>query len=110
MSCRTRANQPTLPPNAAELLLECGRFVHHQVHRGIEIKQVSEQLQATPDHCVLALAFAISSDVLKLRAMVEDWSYERIACELQITPCGCGAASVALISPGLFAFIPLSFK
>ena len=76
------ANQPKFPANWAELLFDLGRAVARQVRRGAEIADIAKPLRATADHCALALAFVRSSDVVKLRAMVEDWSLPQITQEL----------------------------
>jgi hypothetical protein len=71
-----------LPGNWAELLFAVGGRVRKQIKRGAGLEEVSKRFESTPDYCELALTFFRASDLLKLRAMVEDWPLERIACEL----------------------------
>lgn len=80
MNRTTRANER--PANWAEFLLECGRIYRKRMRRGDGTGEASGQLLMHPRFCRLALAFAGSSDVLKLRAMVEDWPLPRIRREL----------------------------
>ena len=80
MNRTTRANER--PANWAEFLLECGRIYRVRMRRGAGTGEASRQLLQHPRFCRLALEFAGSSDVLKLRAMVEDWPLARICQEL----------------------------
>ena len=68
--------------NTAELLLELGRRARKEIRRGAGIEEASGQLGITTRYCELALAFVCSSDLTKIRAMLEDWSAERIVQEL----------------------------
>lgn len=79
---RQRENNVTLPANCAEWLLDLGRCVNKQMKRGAGIEEVARQLFANPEHCKLALVLYRASDVFKLRAMVEDWKWERLVSEL----------------------------
>lgn len=80
---RSRENlQATQPANWTEWLLTLGRRVHKQIRRGAGIEEVSRRTQASLDTCKLGLVFYRSSDLVKLRAMVEDWSRERLVLEL----------------------------
>ena len=81
--CRTlRTTESDPPTNWAEALLELGRAGCKQLRHGAGIEQVSRRFQSTPDTCQLALEFRNATDLLKLRAMVEAWSRERIVREL----------------------------
>lgn len=91
----------------AEFLLECGRALYAKVRRGVGIDDAAKQSQSPLDYCALALAFVRSSDLLKLRAMVEDWTCERIARELGMTRTEIETGSLALVSPDFFVFIPI---
>ena len=77
-----QTNGPTSLASEAETLLELGKRVRRQTRHGAEIEQTCEELRLLPDHCQLALEFVGSTDVLKLRALVEDWPLDRIAQEL----------------------------
>ena len=77
-----RQNVFSLPANWAELALETGRHVRSQIRRGRRIEDVACDMELMPDDCALSLQFLTSSDRLKLRAMVEDWSPERFVAEL----------------------------
>lgn len=79
---RQREKNVALPANCAEWLLELGKCVNRQMRRGAGIEEVAQQLFANPVHCKLALVLYRASDVFKLRAMVEDWSWERLVSEL----------------------------
>jgi hypothetical protein len=79
---RPREKSATGPANWAEWLLELGRDVNRQIRRGAGIEEVSQKFQTTVDTCKLSLVYYRSSDVLKVRAMVEDWSPERLVIEL----------------------------
>ena len=73
--CKCKASWPT---NWAESLLGVGQAVGRCVRRGVPVQDVARRLQCTTDYCRLALAFTASSDLLKLRSMVENWSVQRI--------------------------------
>lgn len=75
--------QATWPSNSAESL-GVGEVVRRYCRRGVPVLDAARQLQSTTDYCQLALAFTGSSDLLKLRALVEDWSVERIMGELAV--------------------------
>ena len=79
---RTRESTHTQPANWAEWLLDLGKKVDTQIRRGAGIEEVSRKLQNTLDSCKLSLVFYRSSDVVKLRAIVEDWSRDRLVLEL----------------------------
>ena len=53
-----------------------------QIRRGAGIEEASGILRVLPSHCALGLAFFRATDLLKLDAMVEDWSPDRIVWEL----------------------------
>jgi hypothetical protein len=79
---RTRENPPTQPASWAEWLLDLGKQVDKQIRSGAGIEEVSRLLQNTLDTCKLGLVFYRTSDVVKVRAMIEDWSRERLILEL----------------------------
>lgn len=79
---RSRENQQTEPANWAEWLLDLGKQVNRQIRRGAGIEEVTRRLQTTIDTCKLGLVFYRTTDCVKLRAMVEDWSRERLVMEL----------------------------
>ena len=80
---RSREAEPTTSPvNWAERLLELGKCVSKQIRRGAGIEEASRRLLSDPDQCKLALVFFKSSDVVKFRAMVEDWTWARLVSEL----------------------------
>ena len=72
----------TQPVNWAEWLLTLGKQVHRQIRRGAGIEEASRQMQSSLDTCKLGLVFYRTSDVVKFRAMVEDWSRDRLVLEL----------------------------
>ncbi len=79
---RLRENETVLPANCAEWLHDLGKCVNKQMRRGAGIEEVARLLFANPQHCKLALVFFRAADVLKLRAMVEEWNWERLISEL----------------------------
>lgn len=82
MSRSRQIVQCNVPQNWAELFVGLGTAVLRRIRRGAGIEEVSRELHTASDLCQLALAFSVSSDVLKLRALVEDWPLDRIAAEL----------------------------
>ena len=78
-----QTDQPMSLGNWAESVLQLGRRIRRQVRRGAEIEEVSNEFQVHRDYCQFALEFVGSSDLLKLRALVEDWPLERIAQQLR---------------------------
>ena len=66
------------PSNCAESLLGVGQAAGRCVRRGVPVDDVARRLHCPSDYCRLALAFTASSDLLKLRSMVENWSVTRI--------------------------------
>ena len=54
------------------------------MRRGGALEDVARQMQCTLDYCRLALEFSGASDLIKLRALVEDWSPAMIAAELSV--------------------------
>jgi hypothetical protein len=79
---RTRENPHTQPANWAEWLLDLGKQVNKQIRNGAGIEEASRRLQNSLDTCKLGLVFYRTSDVVKVRAMIEDWSRERLVLEL----------------------------
>jgi hypothetical protein len=80
---RSRENlQATQPINWPEWLLTLGKRIHREIRRGAGIEEASKRLQSSLDTCKLGLVFYRASDVVKFRAMVEDWSRERMVLEL----------------------------
>ncbi len=63
---------------AAEFYLAVGTVVHFAVGRGIPLHQVCRRLGLPTSACLLAREYANSPDWLKLRALVEDWSWDEI--------------------------------
>ena len=78
-----QADQPMTLGNWAESLLELGRRIRRQVRQGTGIADLSQEFQVARDYCQLAVEFVSSSDLLKLRALVEDWPLERITQQLR---------------------------
>lgn len=68
--------------NWAELLLDLGRGLQRRMGQA-RGREVAVRLCSAPRYFRLAIEFAGASDVLKLRAIVEDWPRERIADELE---------------------------
>lgn len=79
---RSFESQTAQPRNWAEWLLDLGKNVNKQIRSGAGIEEASERLKCTVDSCKLSLVFFLATDVVKLRAMVEDWSRERLVEEL----------------------------
>jgi hypothetical protein len=79
---RSREKRDTQPVNWAEWLLDLGKQVNRQIRRGAGIEEVSRRFQTTVDACKLSVVFFRSSDLLKVRAIVEDWSRDRLITEL----------------------------
>ena len=63
---------------AAEFYLAVGRVVHFAVDQGIPLNQLGRRLGLPTSACLLAREYASSPDWLKLRALVEDWSWDEI--------------------------------
>src|SRR5207247_722689 len=80
-----RIDPPPPAMNCAELLIDLGRGVRQMMRRGAGLEEVSRHVRSTPAQCRLALAFLEQSDRVKLRSMVEDWSYRRIVEEVART-------------------------
>ena len=75
--------QPDLPGNWAELLLNLGRRLCKLIRCHVGIEQAAGQLHCTPETCLLALQFTTCGDpVLQLRALVESWPRSRILADL----------------------------
>ena len=83
MSGVRETNQAKLLRNSAELLLELGRGLMKRIRCGAGIEEAASQVRTASDNCLLALEFVRSRDVVKFRAMVEDWSRDRIVAELR---------------------------
>ena len=83
MSRSMQSNQLAVSETCAELLLEVGRRVRKHIRYGAAMADVAKLAEFPVDYCQLALAFACASDLVKLRASVEDWPWERIARELE---------------------------
>jgi hypothetical protein len=79
---RARENVQVQPANWAEWLLDLGKRVNRQIRDGAGIEEVSRRFQNTLDTCKLSLVFYRTSDLVKVRAMIEDWSRERLVLEL----------------------------
>ena len=84
--CRPHATaRESVPANWGELLDDLGRGVKKQISQGAGTDEIPGQSQAAPEYHRLALAFVNAPDVLKLRAMVENWPLNRIVQELART-------------------------
>ena len=94
-----QVNQPTLLGNRAESLLELARRVRRRIRQRAGVEAGSKPFEISSDYCQLALQFVSSSDVLKLRALVEDWSIDRIASELGSSVPQCSAKVLAPQQP-----------
>jgi hypothetical protein len=79
---RSREHPQTLPASWAEWLLDVGKRAHKLIRSGAGIEEVSRKLQTTSDTCQLSLVFVAASDLVKLRAMFENWTRERLILEL----------------------------
>ena len=80
---RLRANsQKGQPKSLAEIICNEGRSIRRHMRCGAGIEEAAKALHLSPAACAIALRFCSSSDLLKLRAMVEDWSLPRIVVEL----------------------------
>lgn len=86
-SSSTNQNGPTA--NWGEALLDLGRAMHKQFRRGAGFDDASRRLHTSPFQCELALEFFEAGDLLRLRALVEDWSWQRIARELALGELPC---------------------
>lgn len=75
-----------LARNWGELLSDQARRLREQMRRGAGLEEASQELRLRLDQCRLALAFADAEDLLKVRAMVEDWPRERIEVEFAGSP------------------------
>lgn len=73
-----------LPANCAEWLLDLGKCVERQSRRGAGIEEVAQKLFANPVHCKLALLLYRNGAAFKLRALIEDWSWDQIVSELDV--------------------------
>ena len=62
----------------AEFYLAIGRAVRYLLRHGWPMDTVAGRIGLPTSECHLALKYADSPDVLKLRALVENWSWEKI--------------------------------
>lgn len=79
---RSREQKNSQPANWAEWLLDLGKNVHREIRSGAGIEEVARNCQNSLDTCKLSLVFYRTCDVVKVRAMIEDWSRERLVTEL----------------------------
>jgi hypothetical protein len=63
----------------AEWLLELGSGAKLLARRGVDVKQIAVSAQVGEELCLLSLAFFLSPNDLRLRALVEDWDLGQIA-------------------------------
>jgi hypothetical protein len=83
MSTQLRGSQgASLPSTWAEWLLELGKKADREIRRGAGLEEVTRKLQSSGDTCKLAIVFYRSDIVTRFRALVEDWSRERMVSEL----------------------------
>src|SRR5262245_31022944 len=61
-----------------ELFLTFGRMVRARLRLWVSLEAIARSTGLSPLDCALALAFAEGPDWLKLRALVEDWSWLEI--------------------------------
>ena len=71
------------PLNWADWLLDLGKRVQLHMCRGAGIEEASRKYRTSIDTCKLAIAFFCTRDVVKLQAIVEDWSRDRLQGELR---------------------------
>ena len=81
-SLRSEQQRATQPTTWSEWLLELGKQVERALKRGADIEEVSRKFQSSTETCKLALVFRRSSSVIRLRAMVEDWTREKLITAL----------------------------
>jgi hypothetical protein len=82
MKCKRTKHRLEVPGNWGELVIDFGRRIQKKIRGGAGLEEVSRRTRSTTPYCNLAIAFANASDLIKLRAMVEDWSLDRIADEI----------------------------
>ncbi len=68
--------------NAGEFLLRLGSLVRFLTRHGAGLSQTAGEIGYGEKLCTLAITFAVAPDVLKLRALVEDWNVLKIRSEL----------------------------
>jgi hypothetical protein len=71
-------NRPVPARNLAELLCDLGRILQRQQYREAGTKPASARLRALRWDCEFALKYVALSRSVQLRAMVEDWPFDRI--------------------------------
>lgn len=71
-----------VPGNWGELVIDFGRRVQKKMRSGAGLEEVSRRVRSTMPYCQLAVDFAGASDLVKFRAIVEEWSLDEIAAEL----------------------------
>jgi dolichol kinase len=82
-----------------ELFLTFGRMVRARLRLWVSLEAIARSTGLSPLDCALALAFAEGPDWLKLRAMVEDWSWleikQQVCAQLGlVAPADCPPAVV----------------
>jgi hypothetical protein len=65
-------------PERSEFLLDLGRAVQRTQRHGIPLLKLARSSPTTSDLLTLADAFARASEVIKFRAIVEDWTLAQI--------------------------------
>ena len=66
-----------------ERLLQLGKRARFLIRKGARLGQVSDTLGIGSRTCMLALAFRSAPDVMKFRAMVEEWNALEILAEVR---------------------------
>jgi hypothetical protein len=79
---RNRSKYREPPGSWGELVIDFGRRIQKKIRGGAGLEEVSRRSRSTAPYCQLAVDFANASDLIKFRAIVEDWSLDRIADEL----------------------------
>ncbi|MBI3466432.1 MAG: hypothetical protein HY000_25750 [Planctomycetes bacterium] len=71
------------PVSVAEFYLAVGQAVRRALRGGLPREAIARGIGLPICECELALVYANSADWLKLRALVEDWSWKRIKDSLR---------------------------
>jgi hypothetical protein len=66
-------------PERPEFLLDLGHYIRRQQRAGVAVESLAWRWGVSAELLRLAVAFTRTSDGVKFRALVEDWSLERIA-------------------------------
>jgi hypothetical protein len=71
-----------LPGNWGEIMIDFGRQIQKKISGGAGLEEVSRRSRSTVAYLQFAVAFVRASKLIQFRAIVEDWSLDRIAEEL----------------------------